>query len=93
MLGQAAPNPFTITTTIGFTLPRAGRADIVVFDVSGRTIKHLFGGDLPAGSHTAIWDGTDDHGSKVGSGVFFYRLKGPGIEGSKRMVRVSTLGG
>jgi hypothetical protein len=93
LLGQASPNPFTITTTIAFSLPRAGRADVVVFDVAGRTIKHLFGGDLPAGSHTAIWDGTDDHGSKVGSGVFFYRLTGPGIEDSKRMVRVSTLGG
>src|SRR6185295_11081564 len=73
-LGFAVPNPFTVTTTIGFTLPRAGHADVVVFDVAGRAIKHLVSGDLPAGSHTAIWDGTDDKGLKVSSGVFFYRL-------------------
>ena len=93
LLGQSVPNPFTTTTTIAFTLASAGRADIVVFDLAGRTVKHLFGGELPAGNQTVIWDGTDDRGSKVSSGVFFYRLTAPGIEASKRMVRVTSLGG
>ena len=91
-LAGAYPNPFTITTHIGFTLPRAGHAEVVVFDVAGRMVKHLVSQDLPAGTHTAIWDGSDDAGQKVNSGVFFYRLTGPGITASKRMVRVSTIG-
>jgi len=91
-LAGAFPNPFTITTQIGFTLPHAGHAEVVVFDVAGRMVKHLVSQDLPAGTHTAIWDGSDDAGQKVNSGVFFYRLTGPGITASKRMVRVSTLG-
>jgi hypothetical protein len=92
-LASAYPNPFTVTTHIGFTLPRAGHADVVVFDVAGRAVKHLVSQDLPAGTHSAIWDGSDDQGRKVTSGVFFYRLTGPGVNESKRMVRVSTLGG
>jgi len=91
-LAGAYPNPFTITTQIAFTLPRAGHAEVVVFDVAGRMVKHLVSQDLPAGTHTAIWDGSDDAGQKVNSGVFFYRLTGPGITASKRMVRVSTIG-
>jgi len=91
-LAGAYPNPFTVTTQIGFTLPSAGHAEVVVFDVAGRMVKHLVSQDLPAGTHTAIWDGSDDAGQKVNSGVFFYRLTGPGITASKRMVRVSTLG-
>ena len=92
-LMSAFPNPFTVTTRIGFTLPAAGHADVIVFDVAGRAVKHLVSTDLPAGSHTAIWDGTDDQGRKLTSGVFFYKLTAPGITASKRMVRVSTLGG
>ena len=91
-LRDAWPNPFTITTSIGFTLPRAGHADVVIYNVAGREVKHLLSADLPAGAHAATWDGSDDAGQKVAPGVFFYRLVGPGLSGSKRMVRVSTIG-
>jgi hypothetical protein len=92
-LRDAWPNPFTITTSIGFTLPRAGHADVVIYNVAGREVKHLLSADLPAGAHAVTWDGSDDAGQKVAPGVFFYRLAGPGLSGSKRMVRVSTVGG
>jgi hypothetical protein len=92
-LTSAIPNPFTVTTSIGFDLPRAGHADLLIYDIAGRAVKHLVSDDLPAGSHVATWDGRDDAGRKVSPGVFFYRLVGPGIQASKRMVRVSTSAG
>ena len=91
-LASAIPNPFTVTTSIGFDLPRAGHADLLIYDLAGRAVKHLISDDLPAGAHVATWDGRDDGGRKVAPGVFFYRLVGPGVQASKRMVRVSTAG-
>ncbi len=92
-LRDAWPNPFTVTTSIGFTLPTAGHTEIVIFDVAGREVKHLLSTELPAGTHAATWDGRDDAGSKVAPGVFFYRAVGPGLNAAKRMVRVSAVGG
>jgi hypothetical protein len=92
-LGGAVPHPFTITTRIGFTLARAGHADVAIYNVAGREVKHLLSEDLPPGAHVATWDGTDDAGRKVAPGVFFYRLRGPGIDSTKRMVRVTAVGG
>lgn len=92
-LTGAYPNPFTVTTRISFTLARAGHADVRIYNVAGREVKRLVSDDLPAGNHVATWDGSDDQGRKVESGVFFYRLTGPGVNTSKRMVRISTVGG
>ncbi|MEP7028500.1 MAG: PA domain-containing protein, partial [Candidatus Eisenbacteria bacterium] len=91
-LRDAWPNPFTVTTSIGFTLPRAGRTDVGIFDVAGREVRHLLSMDLPAGTHAATWDGRDDAGARVAPGVFFYRVVAPGLNASKRMVRVSAGG-
>ena len=92
-LRASFPNPFTITTRIGFDLPQAGHAEIVIFDIAGRQVKHLVSADMPAGNHGVTWDGSDDAGQKVPPGVFFYRLTAPGYTASKRMVRVSTVAG
>jgi hypothetical protein len=89
----AWPNPFTRTTSLGFDLPRAGRATIVVFDAAGRAVKRLLSSDMPAGSHAIVWDGTDDLGRVVRPGVYFYRLTAPGAQASRRMVRLETIGG
>lgn len=92
-LRGAWPNPFTRTTNLNFTLPRAGQVRMVVFDVTGRQVKRLLSTDLPAGQHAVVWDGTDDAGHVVRPGVYFYRLSAPGVNAALRMVRVETLGG
>jgi hypothetical protein len=92
-LRGAVPNPFTITTTINFDLARAGHAEVSIYNIAGREVKRLVSDDLPAGSHVATWDGSDDEGRKVAPGVFFYQLRAPGITASKRMVRLSATGG
>ncbi len=90
MLSAGRPNPFVGLTTIAFELPRAGRADLVVYDVSGRQVKRLIGSTMPAGRHAVSWDATDDDGRRVPAGVYFYRLKSEGGgEGTRRVVYVA----
>lgn len=73
-LEQNAPNPFNPRTEIAFALKSEGRVDLSVFEVSGRLVKNLAAGQWAAGEHRVIWDGRDDQGKPVGSGVYFYRL-------------------
>ncbi len=71
---HASPNPFTETTTLALALPEAARVTLSVFDVSGRLVKHLDRGLLGAGRHLLRWDGRDESGQAVGSGVYFMRV-------------------
>jgi len=87
-LEQNAPNPFNPSTRIPFQLTRSGRVTLSIFDVAGRRVRDLVDRDLPAGVHAAEWDGRDDTGSAVASGVYFYRLQtGPQSE-TRRLVLV-----
>ena len=74
-LEQNHPNPFNPTTTIEFALPSEGRAELLVFDAKGQRVRTLRSGTLSAGPHSVTWDGRDDAGSSVSSGVYFYRLR------------------
>ena len=69
------PNPFNPETTIAFDLPQASSVELQVFDVLGQTVRTLVAEGLSAGSHQVVWDGLDAPGSKVSSGVYFYRLQ------------------
>ena len=80
------PNPFSRTTQIRFALAHAGHANLRVFDVAGQTIATLVDGELSAGPHVAIWDGTDQSGRTVPSGLYFYRLSATGDRGSGSML-------
>jgi hypothetical protein len=71
----AAPNPFNPATRIRFGLPAARETSLRVYDVSGRLVRTLLDERLlAAGYHSAEWDGRDDRGAPVGSGVYLYRL-------------------
>jgi len=85
-LGQNHPNPFNPKTRIEFNLAKPGVARLSVYDVSGRLIKTLVQGDLPAGPQTVYWDGTASSGQSVATGVYFYRLEADGQNFSRRMV-------
>lgn len=74
-LEQNYPNPFNPQTRIRFEVPRASQVTLAVYDVLGRRIKTLVEGHLEAGSHEAIWDGTNATGSRMSSGTYFYRLE------------------
>ena len=85
-LFQNQPNPFSPDTRIAFDLPKAGPMELVIYGVNGRLIRKLVKDTREAGRHTASWDGRDDAGEKIGSGIYFYQLIAPGVGESRRMV-------
>jgi flagellar hook assembly protein FlgD len=70
-----------------FTLDNESRVSLVIYDVSGRPVRALVGGILPSGTHTAKWDGRDDTGRDVASGVYLYRI----IVGNAAFTRKAVL--
>lgn len=80
------PNPFNLTTKIPFNLHKKSRGSLVVYDILGHRIKTLWEGKKSAGSYTAEWDGTNELGSKVASGVYFYILKTNRFFQCKKMI-------
>lgn len=84
-LAQNAPNPFNPSTRIPFTLDRAGRAVIRVYDVRGALVTTIFDGQLGEGRHTASWDGRDHRGRPAASGVYIYALTADRRTMSKKM--------
>jgi subtilisin-like proprotein convertase family protein len=74
-LGQNVPNPFNPSTTLTYQIAEAEHVRLAVFDVGGRRVRALVDRRDAPGEHTVAWDGLDDVGRRLGSGVFFYRLE------------------
>jgi len=69
------PNPFNPSTTISFSIPEEGHAELIIFNIKGQKVKQLVSDQLSAGQHSVVWDGRDDNNRPVGSGVYLYKLK------------------
>ncbi len=87
-LRQNRPNPFNPATEIAFTLDSAAavRTLLKVYDTRGRRVRTLVDEDLGAGEHRAYWDGKDENGRPVSSGVYFYRLSSGEREQTRKMI-------
>ncbi|MCK4549996.1 MAG: T9SS type A sorting domain-containing protein, partial [Candidatus Krumholzibacteria bacterium] len=85
-LAQNTPNPFNPVTTIKFTVPEDSDVNLSVYDVAGRRVKTLVKGHHKADFYRVTWDGTNNNGSRVASGVYFYRLMAGKNVMSKKMV-------
>jgi len=83
-----APNPFSGPTTITLYAPTGGAASIQVFDAAGRRVRTLTEDRLAPGRHEIVWDGRDDGGRAVRSGVYFYEVEAGGQRATRRMLRV-----
>ena len=68
------PNPFNPSTTIRYGVPEAGEVQLVIYNLRGQKVRTLVQGSMDAGSHSVVWDGRDDFGRQVASGVYIYRL-------------------
>ena len=79
------PNPFNPKTTIQYSLPRAMPVRLVIYDVNGRLVRKLVDGVQDAGDQRATWDGRNEGGSAVGSGVYIYRLEADGTMLTRKM--------
>ncbi|UCE17255.1 MAG: VCBS repeat-containing protein [Gemmatimonadota bacterium] len=85
-LAQNYPNPFNPETTIRFALPRSGRVRLAVFNIKGELVKKLREGETSAGYHEITWNGTDNQGQKVSSGIYFYSMETDVFSKTKSMV-------
>ncbi|MCK4353482.1 T9SS type A sorting domain-containing protein [candidate division WOR-3 bacterium] len=72
---RSFPSPFTNSTTIKYTLPRQSMISLSVYDISGRLVRTLISNEKPSGTHVVKWNGKDDYGKPVNSGIYFYRLE------------------
>jgi hypothetical protein len=87
-LGQNYPNAFNPRTTIRFSTSQNGPVKLVVYDVRGRLVRTLVDEFRRADEYSVIWNGTDDRGSQVASGTYFYRLSAPGFTAARKMALI-----
>ena len=86
VLYQNAPNPFNPTTVIRYDLAASGSVSLAIYDPAGRKVRTLVRETLTAGPRETTWDGRDDAGDPVASGVYFYRLEADGARQSRKLV-------
>nr|HPR18501.1 T9SS type A sorting domain-containing protein [Candidatus Cloacimonadota bacterium] len=81
------PNPFNPTTTISFfTTESTENTEISVYNLKGQKVKQLLNAQLAAGRHSVVWNGTDDNGKAVSSGIYFYKMKSGKYLETKKMI-------
>jgi flagellar hook assembly protein FlgD len=85
-LGNNYPNPFNPTTTISFSVSENSTVQIDIYNTKGQKVRNLVNGVYNTGKHSVIWNGTDDKGISVGSGVYFYRMRSDNYNSIKRMI-------
>jgi len=85
-LYQNYPNPFNSETQIRFQIPRQSPVRITVYNLMGNQVRMILNEDKPAGSYRVNWDGKDDHGTAMPSGIYLFELKAGGFVESKKMI-------
>ncbi len=69
------PNPFNPETTIGFSLAKDTKVELTIYNIKGQLVKSLVNNYLTKGTHRVVWNGKDQQGKSVSSGVYFYKIK------------------
>lgn len=87
-LSQNYPNPFNPSTTINFALPVERFVKLRIYNLLGQEVRSLINGSIPAGYHDVLWDGKDNSGNSVSSGIYLYRLETKDFVKSYKMVLV-----
>ncbi|RKX28927.1 MAG: hypothetical protein DRP47_03030 [Candidatus Zixiibacteriota bacterium] len=85
VLNQNYPNPFNPSTTIDFTISISGKVTLEIFNLIGQKVRTLLDETTETGPHSVIWDGTNEYGKEVASGVYFYRIVSEEFSQTKKM--------
>ena len=85
-LKQNMPNPFNPATTINYQIPEAGRVKIVLYNVLGQEVRTLVDQSMEAGFHNVVWDGADEYGRRVASGLYVYRMTADDFNHIRKMI-------
>ncbi|MCK4406494.1 MAG: T9SS type A sorting domain-containing protein, partial [Bacteroidales bacterium] len=74
-LNQNYPNPFNPETTISFLIPKISKVEISIYNIKGQKIKTLVNKNLQRGHHEILWNGKNENGEPVSSGIYFYKME------------------
>jgi len=85
-LEQNYPNPFNPSTTIEFAIPKLADVNLTIYNVLGQSIRTIRMNNTQAGRYSIIWNGTNDFGAKVSTGIYFYKIKAGKYSDIKKMV-------
>ena len=85
-LKGAFPNPFNPSTTLSFSLKEAGDVDLDIYNQKGQKVRSLVNGMMNSGEHQIVWNGTDDSGRQVASGLYFFRMKSGTYSSTRKMI-------
>ena len=85
-LYQNFPNPFNPVTEIQFDIPDISTVELVVYNLMGQEVRRLVNGEIQAGYHRIVWDGLNNRGESVSTGVYIYSLISPSFHSTKKMV-------
>jgi hypothetical protein len=85
-LFQNYPNPFNPTTIVEFKIPQPAKVSLKIYNILGQLVRVLLDEERAAGTYTYYWDGNDENGQPVSSGVYFYKLNEGDLTEVKKMV-------
>jgi hypothetical protein len=85
-LEQNYPNPFNPSTTIHFDVPKTSELTLSIYNLRGQLVRTLVSGVVAAGRHQVLWDGADERGVRVASGIYLYRLHTDGFTAIRKLV-------
>ncbi|MBL7994655.1 cadherin-like domain-containing protein [bacterium] len=87
-LKQNYPNPFNPSTTITYDVPEDTKLNLTIYNLLGQKVKTLYSGSQIAGSYKTLWNGTNDRGQAVASGIYFYRLETQSFIKTQKMLLI-----
>ena len=90
-LQQNYPNHFNPATELRYTMPKSGYVELVIVNLLGQPIRTLVTNSQAAGRHRITWDGRNDFGNQVGSGIYFYRIAVKPDDGSKPFTQIRKM--
>jgi hypothetical protein len=85
-LSQNYPNPFNSSTRISYDIPMAGHVQVNIYNIEGRLIQTLVNGNADPGTHHVTWNGLNNNGAAVSTGVYLYSLQAGDFQAVKKMV-------
>ncbi len=81
-LSQNYPNPFNPSTSIEFSVPVNSKVTLTIYNLLGQVVTTLVNEEVSAGHYSTVWNGADDNGFQVSSGVYLYKIKASGNNGT-----------
>jgi hypothetical protein len=85
---KSFPNPFNPITNVEFSVPRSGPVRVAIFDIHGKRVANLINETMSPGVYRVRWNGKDDKGADVSSGIYYARIQSRGGSGSGRLALI-----